>query len=92
MSNQLNPFLPQTLAHNAFENLPSKRLNSINLTCNFEKIVGLGISLMEFENEVSTQKHGYIFRTNFEIIIDTKIGKIFGQPPKEYHQPVFRDF
>ena len=33
---QLKPFLPQTLAHNAFENLPSKSLNSINLTCNFE--------------------------------------------------------
>ena len=47
---------------------------------------------MELENEVSTQETWIHFRTNFEIIIETKIGKIFGQPPKEYHQPVFRDF
>ena len=39
------------------------------------EMVKLGISLMELENEVSTQETWIHFRTNFEIIIETKIGK-----------------
>ena len=53
-------------------------------------MVKFGISLMELENEVSTQKDGYIFRTNFEIIIETKIGKYLDNHQKSTTIQFFR--